>query len=158
MKRFIFLLGSTVLILALISQPVFAEEKDYSNEPWETAGLYLGAFMDVKFEIKAEGEGKIEDSEYIIPLPVLGLRANFALSPKWFLRQSIDVFYLNIGEYTGSWVDLNVGLEYNFWKYAGVGLGYNFVGMDISKDGNDTGLSEIDMTYGGLLLYAKLYF
>jgi hypothetical protein len=33
MKKSIFLLGSAVLILVLISQPVFAEEKDYSNEP-----------------------------------------------------------------------------------------------------------------------------
>jgi hypothetical protein len=57
-----------------------------------------------------------------------------------------------------SWIDLNVGLEYNFWKYAGVGLGYNFVSMNISKDGSDSGLNEIDMSYGGLLLYAKLYF
>jgi hypothetical protein len=54
--------------------------------------------------------------------------------------------------------DLNVGLEYNFWKYAGVGLGYNFVSMNISKDDSDAFLSEIDMSYGGLLLYTKLYF
>ena len=56
------------------------------------------------------------------------------------------------------WVDLNVALEYNFWKYAGVGLGNNFVGMDISKNGDDNGLTEIDMSYGGLLLFAKIYF
>jgi hypothetical protein len=68
------------------------------------------------------------------------------------------VFYLNIGEYTGRWIDLNVSLEYNFWKYAGVGLGYNFVSMDISKDSDNAFLSQIDMSYGGLLLYAKLYF
>jgi hypothetical protein len=122
MKKPIFLLGSAVLILALISQPVFAEEKDYSNEPWETAGLFLGAFI-VDF------------------------------------NSSLDLGFSGSGiGVTVDGEDLNVALEYNFWKYAGVGLGYNFVGMDISKDGNDTGLSEIDMSYGGLLLYAKLYF
>lgn len=130
----------------------------FKNQHFDLAlsgGIYA---MDVAFKLEAEGEGKIEDSEYIIPLPVLGLRGNFALTPKWFLRQSIDVFYLKIGEYTGSWVDLNVALEYNFWKYAGVGLGYDFVSMDISKDGNDTFLSQIDMSYGGLSLFAKIYF
>jgi hypothetical protein len=96
-----------------------------------SGGLYA---MNVDFELKADGEGKIEDSEYIIPLPVIGLRGNFALAPKWFPRQSIDVFYLNIGEYTARWINLSVALEYNLWKYAGVGLGYNFVSMDISKD------------------------
>lgn len=277
MKSRLWLLGA-MFILILISQPVFADEKEkpeYSDEPWETAGFYLGAFvadfnsgldlgfrgtgievtvdgedllgleedltvfradafwrvtrrsrldfmyydisrdgsttlgfripdpdgsgdipfgtkidttfdlavfkasyaysffknqhfdlalsgglyaMKVDFELKANSEGKIEDSEYIIPLPVLGLRGNFALTPRWFLRQSIDVFYLNIGEYTGRWIDLNVALDYNFWKYAGVGLGYNFVSMDISKDKSDAFLNQIDMSYGGLLLYAKLYF
>jgi hypothetical protein len=130
----------------------------FKNQHFDLAlsgGLYA---MNVDFKLKADGEGKIEDSEYIIPLPVLGLRGNFALTPKWFLRQNIDVFYLNIGEYTGRWIDLNVSLEYNFWKYAGVGLGYNFVSMDISKDSDDAFLSQIDMSYGGLLLYAKLYF
>ena len=130
----------------------------YKNQYFDIAlsgGLYA---MDVNFKIKAKGEGKFEDSDYTIPLPVLGLRGNFALTPKWFLRQSIDVFYLNIGRYTGSRVDLNVGLEYNFWKYAGVGLGYNFVSMNISKDGSDSLLNEIDMSYGELLLYAKLYY
>ena len=130
----------------------------FKNQSFDLAlsgGIYA---IDVELEIKAGDEGLIEDSDYIIPLPVLGLRGNFALAPKWFLRQSIDVFYLKIGEYTGKWIDLNVALEYNFWKYAGVGLGYNFVSMDISKDDDDAFLNQIDMSYGGLLLFAKIYF
>jgi hypothetical protein len=47
MKRCLWIIGAMSLLI-LISQPVFADEKekpDYSDEPWETAGLYLGAFV-----------------------------------------------------------------------------------------------------------------
>ena len=32
-------------VLGVFSQPLMAEEEDYSNEPWERAALYLGAFF-----------------------------------------------------------------------------------------------------------------
>jgi hypothetical protein len=130
----------------------------FKNEHFDlaiTGGIYA---TDVKFELEAEGEGKVEDSEYIIPLPVVGLRGNFALTPKWFIKQNLDVFYLTIGEYTGSLIDLTVALEYNFWKYAGVGVGYNLVSMNVDKDDDDAFLQEIDMSYDGLLLYGKVFF
>ena len=55
-------------------------------------GIYV---MPVAFEIEASGgfEGD-EDESITAPLPVLGLRADFAITPKIFLNYSFDFFYL----------------------------------------------------------------
>jgi len=58
--------------------------------------------------------------------------------------------------------DINLALEYNVWKHVGLGLGYNIMRLDIEAEGKD--FPEIDLTgnieftYGGIQLYAKIYF
>jgi hypothetical protein len=117
----------------------------------------IGAYvLDVDFKIDADGE-KVQDTEFTLPLPVIALKGSFALTPKLILRQHVDWFYVEIGDFTGNIVDAGVYLEYNFWKYLGAGLGYNSVYMKVSHDDDDF-LSEIEMRYSGLQLYAKGYF
>jgi len=55
-------------------------------------------------------------------------------------------------------VDLAVALEWNALKYLGLGIGYNFVAMGLKYSGSDDFLDEIDMSYGGVQLFGKLYF
>ena len=132
----------------------------FKNEHFDlgiSGGLY-GMGVDFKIEAKDPGGSSIESTDFTVPLPVIGLRANFALTPKWFIRQSIDYFYVNIGDYEGQLVDLNVALEWNALKYLGLGVGYNFVSMGLDYNGSDDFLSEIDLSYGGVLLFGKLYF
>ena len=118
----------------------------------------LGAYvLSVDFKLEAEGFGKVEDTDFTYPLPAFRLGADFAITDTIFLRQHVDFFYLAYKDFTGNIVDLGVNLDWNFWKYAGVGIGYNFMYMNASKDKDDF-LSEIEVSYGGLLLYGKLYF
>jgi hypothetical protein len=42
------------------------------------------------------------------PLPVLGLGFDFAITPKWILKQQLDIFYLEIGDFSGGISDINV--------------------------------------------------
>jgi hypothetical protein len=116
--------------------------------------------MDVDFKIqnKSFGGGRIEETDFTVPLPVIGLRGNFALTPKWFIRQSFDYFYVNIGDYEGQLVDFMAAVEWNALKHFGLGVGYNYVQMGLDYDGSDNFLSEIDLAYGGFLLFGKLYF
>ena len=44
MKKIIWLCWVPI-VFGGFSQPLLAQEEDYSNEPWEKAGLYLGAFF-----------------------------------------------------------------------------------------------------------------
>jgi hypothetical protein len=120
-------------------------------------GLYG---LAVDFEMKRKGSvgsGK-EETDFMFPLPVVGLRGNFALTPKWFIRQSFDYFYVNWGDYEGYLIDLLVAVEWNALKYLGLGVGYNYVQMNLDYNGSDDFLSEIDLNNGGVLAFAKLYF
>ena len=116
--------------------------------------------MAVDFKIKREGTagGNEEKTDFAFPLPVIGLRGSFALTPKWFIRQSFDYFYVNFGDYEGHLVDFLAAVEWNALKYLGLGVGYNYVQMKLDYSGSDNFLSEIDLSYGGVQAFAKLYF
>ncbi len=132
----------------------------FKNEYFDlgiSAGLY-GMDVDFKMERKDPGGGGEQKTDFTVPLPVLGLRGSFALTPKWFIRQSFDYFYIDIGDYEGQLLDFNVALEWNALKYLGVGVGYNYVQMDLDYDGSDDFLSAINLSYGGVLLFGKIYF
>jgi len=120
-----------------------------------SGGLYV---LGTDFKIEAADLGRVQSTNFTAPLPVIGLRGSFALTPQWFIRQSFDYFYIKYGDYEGQLVDFNVALEWDFWKYAGVGVGYNFVQMDLDYSGGDNFLSKINLGYGGLLFFGKIYF
>ena len=58
-----FCLFMSLCTLFLLAPYAFADEKDYSNEPWERAALYLGAFVvDTNSDLKL-GAGVKVDAE-----------------------------------------------------------------------------------------------
>lgn len=130
----------------------------FKNEHFDlgiAGGLYG---LAVDYKMRSENSGNLQETDFAVPLPVIGLRGNFALTSKWFIRQSFDYFYVNIGDYEGQLIDFAVALEWNALKYLGLGVGYNFVGMNLNYDGSDDFLDEIDMSYGGFQLFGKIYF
>jgi hypothetical protein len=132
----------------------------FKNESFDlgiAGGLYG---MAVDFKMKRAGTlgGADEKTDFAFPLPVIGLRGSFALTPKWFIRQSFDYFYVNFGDYEGHLVDFMAAVEWNALKHLGLGVGYNYVQMKLDYSGSDDFLSEIDLSYGGVLAFAKLYF
>jgi hypothetical protein len=123
-------------------------------------GLYV---MPIDFGLSATGLFNVGGSEsFTAPLPVLGLRVDFAITPKWYFRSGLQVFYLEIGEFAGSIINTNVAIEYLPWKHFGFGLGFDALNVRVEADGDDyPGIDfqgEVDFRYTGLQLYAKLYF
>ncbi len=130
----------------------------FKNENFDlgiSGGLHV---MGVDVKMEAVDLGEVQKTKFTAPLPVLGLRGSFALTPKWFIRQSFDYFYIKYGDYKGQLIDFNVALEWNALKYLGLGVGYNYVQLDLDYDGSDNFLSEINLAYGGVLLFGKIYF
>lgn len=107
--------------------------------------------MGVDFEIREKGVlgSNEEKTDFAFPLPVIGLRGSFTLTPKWFIRQSFDLFFVKIGDYEGQLIDFLAAVEWNALKHLGLGVGYNYVQMDLEYSGSDDFLSEIDISYGG---------
>ncbi|MBW2671649.1 MAG: hypothetical protein JRD87_17625 [Deltaproteobacteria bacterium] len=123
-------------------------------------GLYV---MPIEFGLNATGLLNVGGSEsFTAPLPVLGVRADFEITPKWYFRSGLQVFYLEIGEFSGSILQTNVAIEYLPWKHFGFGLGFDSLNIKVEADGDDyPGIDfkgEVNFHYTGLQLYAKLYF
>lgn len=121
-------------------------------------GLYI---MPINFSISSLGSLE-EASKFIAPLPVLGLDAEFAITPKLLVKQGIDVLYLQIEEFKGTITDVNFRIEYNPWKHIGFGVGYDSYLMSIKNANPGSGIFDFvgsfKSGYTGILFYGKFFF
>ena len=117
--------------------------------------------MPIRFSTSALGLSE-EAMYFVAPLPVLGFRTNFAITPKFLLKQSIEVLYLEISSFRGKILDFNARIEYNPWKNFGFGLGINSFRLNITGYKENNGLNDfkgsVKTGYTGLLFYGKFNF
>jgi hypothetical protein len=123
-------------------------------------GLFL---MPIKFDVNASGlGGKSAELKFTAPLPVIGLRGDFAITPRWIFRSSIEVFYLEYQNFSGGLVDTNLAVEYNPWKNFGFGFGLENFRIKLKADGKDYPnldfSGEVKMQFIGAQLYARYFF
>lgn len=125
-------------------------------------GASFGFFvMPINFSARAFSSDATK-AKFIAPLPVIGLNAAYAISPKLSIKQSIHLFYLKVAGYTGSINDINVCVEYNPWNHFGFGLGYNYYHLGISSESDDSTFlkfeGEVNSEHTGLMMYARYFF
>ena len=123
-------------------------------------GTYV---LPIKFDITAAGLIRGAESESITaPLPVFNLRADFAITPKWFLRTSFDVFYLELFDFKGGIADSKVAIEYNPFKHVGFGLSLNSFKLKVEAENSDIPgvdfLGSFEYNSLGAMLYLNFYF
>lgn len=131
-------------------------------------GLYV---LPTEFKLKATAEAggstifdETIKETFAAPLPVIGIRADIAITPRWFLRNRADFFYLEIGDYRGGIVDTSVAVEYQPFKHVGFGLGWNNfrVRVEAKEDNNNIPGASFKGTFqyqnAGFLLYLKANF
>jgi hypothetical protein len=121
-------------------------------------GLYV---MPIEFKFTSSTFGA-KSEDITAPLPVLGLRGDFAITKKLFLKMAWDIFYLKIGDFEGSVMSGLLAIEYNFWKNVGFGLGYNDFRVHVEAQGSDypnlNFAGDIDFEYRALSFYTKIFF
>jgi hypothetical protein len=88
------------------------------------------------------------------PLPVLGLRGDWAVSDHVYLEASGQVFKFSYEGINGNWSDLRVGVTWMFNHHFGLGVGYDRFAthVDVSK-GSFNG--RLNAGYQGGLIYVK---
>ena len=88
------------------------------------------------------------------PLPVLGLRGDWAVSPHIYLDASAEWLRLSYQGINGNWTDLRLGATWMFSHHFGLGVGYDYFAthVDVSK-GSFNG--RLNTGYQGLLIYVK---
>ncbi|MGE5893829.1 MAG: hypothetical protein ACM34I_07220 [bacterium] len=125
-------------------------------------GVGLGVYvMPIDYSVTS-GTGRAESESITAPLPVLSLYANFAFTTKLFLKQNIDLFYLEYSRFKGTLADTKIALEYNVWKHVGFGLAFDMFRLSLEADGGDYPgidfVGDIKFRYAGLMLYGKVYY
>lgn len=72
-------------------------------------GFYI---MPIDFGLRVTGLADEEGSQdFTAPLPVVGLRMDFALTPQWFIRTGSQLFYLEYDSFRGAVVDFRAAVE-----------------------------------------------
>jgi hypothetical protein len=120
-------------------------------------GFTIGANI-TKLKLGIETfQGKVEAAENAtVPLPVLGLTAAYAFTPKLILKGNGGWFGIKIGDVDGSQWVASIDLEYNMWKYVGFGLGYRFYRIDVGVTDEDF-KGDIRYDYNGFQAFLKFY-
>jgi len=123
-------------------------------------GLYI---MPIDVGISAAGfVDKEGTAKFTAPLPALGLRMDFALTPRWFLRSKTQLFYMEFENFKGSLLAFSAALEYNPWKHFGIGLGIDSFVVNVDAKGEDWPLIDfvgnISFGYTGFQLYLRYFF
>ena len=116
-------------------------------------GLHITRF-DIGLE--ASDIGVVETVSTTAPLPVLGFRLDYALSPKWWVRSRYELFFLDSADdYQGSFVDFLLAVEHKTFRHLGFGIGFNRVATDI-RASRDEFRGEIGSILNGFVFYAAM--
>jgi hypothetical protein len=128
-----------------------------------TLGLSVGInVVDFDFGIDAGpdrigDEGFSESAGVTAPLPVLGGRLVYRISPKFRVLFTADVLMVKYGDYSGTFQDVYFLAEYRLSKRFGLGGGLNVLGFDLTVDGDDR-LGRFQNTLTGVMIFGTVYF
>jgi hypothetical protein len=118
-----------------------------------TAGLYIA---DSSLALSQSTLGRAESEDVTAPLPLFGLRGDYAIGDRITLRGAMQWFGFEADDVDGRLTDFYVGADYGFGERMAVGLAYNRVSMNLGAV-EDRGLNaRLDWGYDGLLLYFKM--
>lgn len=123
-------------------------------------GLYV---MPIDFALSSSGATEVEGSlKFAAPLPVVGYRMDFALTPKWYFRSQSQFFYVAYKNFEGKLVEMRGAVEYLPIKRVGIGLGFVTLNASFEATGKDYPGADFSGKFqfqdNGLQLYAKYFF
>lgn len=119
------------------------------------AGLYVAR---TGVAVSDAARGTAESRQLTAPLPVFGLRGEYAFGERFTLRGAAEVFAIDTGGVDGRLHDSYVGIDYSFGKRFALGVAYNDVSMKVSADERDGFHGLLDAGYSGALFYFKVDF
>jgi len=130
----------------------------YHNEKVE---LSLGAgfhIMDISTglsgnaTVNGSAESYTTDNvDVLAPLPVVGFDLDYAVTPRFHIRGSVDYFGISIDQYSGSLTDVLIAADYQAFDNFGIGIGLNVTSLDAEADDNTK--YELDQRITGALAY-----
>ena len=109
--------------------------------------------------VGAEPIGEMEIRETTgktAPLPVLGLRVAFRVTPRLSLVAAFDVLLFEIGNYSGTFQDNYALLDWRLSKHFSIGGGFNALNLDLEFE--EDILAEMRHNYRGVWGFVGVHF
>ena len=154
-----YLLGET--IQSEVSYTVYRLGYGYSfyhspkTELTLTAGLNMTEY-DLKFA--ASDGSKAESAGVTVPLPVVGLRMGYAITPKWNVRYVSEAFFINFDDvFRGAIINFELNTEYRLFKNFALGVGLARIGVSAEVDDDDW-RGKVTDAYRGYNVFGTFYF
>ena len=118
----------------------------------------------INYELRATGLADVDESFGITaPLPVVGFRFDFALTPRWFIVNDTNLFFLEFDGFRGSLANIVTSVEYRAWKHVALGVGVDSFDRGVERNRSTSipgvnRLGSIEFDYTGLVLFLKTVF
>ena len=97
----------------------------------------------------------VVNEQLTLPLPSIGLVANYNITPKLQFQSRYDFFYLSVGDYTGSMFEFYAGLEYRFFQHFAMGAAFDRLTAGLKGNGDQA--FNVNFGYNLAYVYASLY-
>jgi len=120
-----------------------------------TAGLNITEY-DLTFAL-ADGS-KAESAGVTVPLPVIGLRMGYAITPRWNVRYVSEAFFIDFDDsFRGAIINFELNTEYRLFKHFALGAGIARIGVDAEVDDDDW-RGKVTDSYRGFNVFGTFYF
>jgi hypothetical protein len=107
------------------------------NESMELAGL-LGLYgANFKYKFTANNPIVDIDKSTTAPLPIIGLKADFFISPRWTVSLFGEGMGFKVGDVDGSMYHVGASTDYMITRNWGVGLGYQLADLKVDVTKSD---------------------
>jgi hypothetical protein len=135
------------------------------QQNFELSGTLGVHYMEVKARLSGnatitDAQGNVSTASFAskqasvpLPLPVIGLRAGWAVAPQLYLEGQGQYFQAKVGDYDGSVTDLRATATWMFSQSFGVGLGYNRFTTKVDVERTSFN-GQVRVGYSGLMLFA----
>ncbi len=125
------------------------------------AGLHVMA-IDIGFsgsyDVNGKGSNKGESANVTTPLPVVGVRLAYNISPKWKVAYAVDYFAIGFEGVRGSLSDAMLTVDYRIWSHFGLGMGINATRIRLNAESDENLELDINHDVVGAMLYGTLNF
>ncbi len=120
-----------------------------------TAGLNITEY-DLRFAL--DDGTKSESAGVTVPLPVIGLRMGYAITPKWYVRYVSEAFFIDIDDtLRGAILNFELNTEYRLFKHFALGAGFARIGVNAEVDDDDW-RGKVTDSYRGFNVFGTFYF
>ena len=100
----------------------------------------------------------VETATSQLPLPHLGLRMNYAFTPRLVGTAMLMGLVVEAGDIDGSLLEGNLALQYRVTRHFGIGGGLKLFILDVSEDKNDLIDYKADLDFFGPAIFVTFTF